>query len=77
MTNVVQFPGHTTQPDLAEKILGAAIDARLDKCIVIGRERDGGFWFSGNFSDSYEILYLLELAKKELLSMLSDFEDGK
>lgn len=73
MGDVVGFPGVTTQPDLPNKILRAAIKAKLEKCIVIGREQNGGFWFSGNFSDAYEILWLLEVAKREIL----DLAEGK
>lgn len=72
MTNVIDFPGKTTNDDLPSRILRAAVEADLDKCIVIGREKDGTFWFSGNFSDAYEILWLLEEAKRELVALVEE-----
>ena len=72
---IIEFTGLTTQDSYAEKILRAAIDANLDKCVVVGREQNGNLWFSGNHSDAYEILFLLEFAKRELLSILCDDEE--
>lgn len=72
--NIIAFPGIATKDDYTEKILRAALDADLEKAIVVGREQNGNFWFSGNFSDAYEIIFLLEMAKKELLDLFDEEE---
>lgn len=66
--DIVAFTGLTKADHKPEQILQAAIDADLSTVVVVGREMDGSFWFSGNKSDAYEVLWLLELAKRNLLA---------
>ena len=67
-SNVVPFPGMTKISHRPEQILRAAIDADLDTVIVLGHTKSGEFWFSGNKSDAFEALWLLERAKPVLLA---------
>ena len=63
---VVEFPGTTTVHEPAEKLLEKAKDWGLHDALVLG-QADGQFMFGGNMGDSAEILWLLELAKKQIL----------
>jgi hypothetical protein len=67
--NVVPFPGSTTLPVPARQTLESAIDADLDEVLVIGWQGND-LYFAGNTSDTREILWLLEKAKKWLLEQI-------
>ncbi len=67
--NVTEFPGITTAPIPAAKILAGASGQGLTDCIVIGWKKDGRLFFSSTTAEGSEVLWLLEQAKLELLEM--------
>jgi hypothetical protein len=68
--NVVPFPGETTLPVPARKTLEHAIAANLGHVLVIGWQGNGDLYFAGNTSDTREIIWLLEKARKWLLEQV-------
>jgi hypothetical protein len=67
--NVVPFPGETTLPVPARKTLEHALDVDLDQVLVIGWQGND-LYFAGNTSDTREIIWLLEKARKWLLEQV-------
>lgn len=70
--NVIAFPGVTTLDIEPSKVLSSAIEQDLDSAIVIGRDKDGSLYFAASGGDAFETLWLLEIAKRELLRMGED-----
>jgi hypothetical protein len=53
----------------AERVLQAAIDARVETVVVLGYDADGEFYFASTKGDGGEVIWLMEIAKKKLLEM--------
>lgn len=70
VTNVIPLPVITTLDLDAERVLGGAINSTLQSCIVLGYDADGEFYFSATMADGGEALWLLELAKLNLLKAI-------
>lgn len=66
MGNIEQFPDITCIKEHADDTLEKA-KGQMDRVIFIGFSENDEFIFGGSFSEVPEILFLLELAKKELL----------
>lgn len=65
--SVVPFPGITILPEPANSVLQKAIEhAQLDDVLILGWNWEGEFWFSGNTSDTGNILILLAKARKQI-----------
>lgn len=69
MSNVVELDTVTTIPVPAERILKKAMAEGLDTAVVIGWDKDGDFYLASSKPDGPDVLWLLEVAKKELLSV--------
>lgn len=67
--NVVILPVATRLDIPAERVLNGALDADLDRCFVIGRTRDGEFYFASTTSDGGTVIWDMEIAKSELLKI--------
>ena len=60
----------TTTLDLdAERVLQAAIDAKLKQVWVIGEDAAGGLYFSSSTSDGGNALWWMEKAKHTLMEI--------
>ena len=60
----------TTTLDLdVERVLQAAIDAKLKQVWVIGENTDGGLYFSSSVSDGGNALWWMEKAKRALMEI--------
>ena len=68
MADVVQWRGVTRLYGDPRKVLAEARDAGLDTAIVIGRTMEGKLYFHSSTPDGGDVLWLVELTKKALLS---------
>lgn len=69
MGELIRLPVITrlnTNPDL---VLQSAIDAGLDKVIVIGYDKDGDEYWASSIADGGECLWIIERFKKALLEV--------
>ena len=64
---IIAFPGETKNDIPPAQILQAALNAELEVVVTVGRHPDGTLWLSSSTADAYEILWLLETGKKQLL----------
>lgn len=53
-----------------QRVAQAAVDAQLERVIVIGRTADGEFYFASSKSDGGEVLWELETARLKLMGAL-------
>lgn len=68
--NILTFDGVTRLDLSAERILQAAIDAKIESAVVLGYDADGEFYFASTKADGGEVIWLMEIAKKKLLEMM-------
>jgi hypothetical protein len=68
MGDVIYFPGETSLDIPADRVLLPAVDADLEQVIVIGRYKDGEFYFAGTTSDVTLTNWLIDKAKKTVMS---------
>lgn len=54
------------------KVLAGAEMANLDEVVIIGYNKDGGFYFASSKASGPEILWSLEYAKKKLLAIVDE-----
>lgn len=52
-----------------KQILEQAVEARLNDVVVLG-ESDNGFYLAASTGELFEVLLLLEVAKKRILEMV-------
>lgn len=71
MGDVVSFGGITTVPEPADDILQRAVGQDLELVMVVGW-KDGELWFSGNRSETGDLLLCLELAKQEVMKAATE-----
>lgn len=64
---VTVLPVITTLDLDVERVLQAAIDAKLTYVLVIGQDAEGGLYFASSKSDGGEVLWWMEKAKKALM----------
>ncbi len=69
MAEVLTYTGVTTLDCPAERILDLAAKADLDAAVVVGWTKDGEFYFASSVADGPEVLWLIEIAKKKLLTI--------
>lgn len=68
MGSLKMFPGITPldhDPDVMLKLA----QGNLSEVVILGYDKDGKFFFSSNKADGGHILWLIELAKHELLNL--------
>jgi hypothetical protein len=65
--NVVILPVVTRLDIPAERVLSAALAADLDGVVVIGRQKNGAYYFSSSIADAGDVLLQLEWAKAALM----------
>jgi hypothetical protein len=66
--NVVILPVMTRLDCPPERILDAAKEAGLTEATVVGYDADGNFYFASSKASGAEVLWTLEIAKRELLN---------
>lgn len=66
---VTVLPVITSLDIPVERVLNAAITADLQEVMLIGRRKDGEFYFAASFGDGGTVLWLMERAKIELMKV--------
>lgn len=51
----------------SEKVLTSALAKDLDASVVLGWDKSGEFYFASSYAAGPEVLWLLELAKAQLI----------
>ena len=69
MGEVIIMEGVTRLDLPPERILESAITVGLTDAIVIGWYKEGELYFASSISGGADVLWLLEIAKKELLDI--------
>lgn len=69
---ILPFSGPTCLDIPAEKVLRAALDARVAHAVIVGEGADGSFYFASGVADAGHTLLLLEKAKKQLLDLVDE-----
>ena len=69
MGEVVILGGVTTLDIPAERVLNGGLEADLKDAVLIGRDQNGELYFAGTTSDAAKIVWLMEVAKIELLKL--------
>ncbi len=72
MGEVVELPVDTCLPLPSDRLLQAAIDGEVRDVVIVGYAMDGSLWFSSADPDVGHVLWLLELAKRDLLNRYGD-----
>jgi hypothetical protein len=67
--NLRLFPGVTPLNHDPDVMLELAKNAKLDEVVILGFDKDGEFFFSSNKSDGGGVLWLLEMARHELMKL--------
>lgn len=67
-SNLRLFPGITVNDHDPDVMLELA-KGSLSSVVVLGYDKEGGFFFSSNLADGGAVVWLLELAKKQLLEI--------
>lgn len=65
--NVIILPVATRLDIPPKRVLDAASAEDLDRVVVIGRKKDGSYYFSSSTADGGEVLWQMERAKLALL----------
>jgi len=68
MVKVLEFTGPSRLDLPASKVLRRAAENDLSDVIVIGRTAEGHLYFHASQADGADVLWLMELTKKHLLS---------
>ena len=62
--------GNITRLDLpTDRVMDAAKEHCTDGVVVLGFDDDGDFYFASSIADGGSVLWLMELAKKQLLEI--------
>lgn len=69
MGKVINLPVITRLDLQPERVLQAAIDEKMSAAVIIGYDKDDGFYFASSLADGGDVLWLLETAKKALLAV--------
>jgi hypothetical protein len=72
MGEVVSLGVQTSLDIPPDKVLQGALDEGMAAAVVIGWDKDDGFYFASSDASVGEVLVLLELAKKRLLVEYED-----
>ncbi len=68
MTAEIYLYKGITKLDLpADRVCNAAAEKDLAGVLIIGHDKDGELYFASTYADGGHALWLMELAKKELL----------
>lgn len=71
---VIDFPGSTVLPVPVPKVLGGALEANLERVVVIGIQADGAFYIAGSEGTAAEALLTMERARRRLIDSIEEGE---
>jgi hypothetical protein len=52
-----------------EKVLNKAADVKFLDVVILGFDEEGDFYFAASSADGGDVLWLLEMAKKQLMEV--------
>ncbi len=67
MSNVIDFRGKSSLDVPPENILNKALGEELETIFIVGRLKNGDIYLGSSTPDGGDLLWLLEIAKKEIL----------
>ncbi len=67
--NVIPFTGATTADLKPDAVLEGAV-GKVENCIVIGDNFEGGLYFASSLSKAKDISWLLEKARRRLMQVV-------
>lgn len=70
--NVVRFTGLTRLDTPVESVIQEAAEAELVEVVVIGFDKDGGFYLTSSKADGGAVMWLLAMAQRLRLDMAID-----
>lgn len=71
MGDVIPLGGITRLELPVNRVLDSAKD-KLEGVVLMGYDKDGGYYFASTYADGSEVLWLLEKLKKTLLAVGDD-----
>jgi hypothetical protein len=71
LAEVSVLPVVTTLDVNVDRILQAALDAKLSQVVIVGLDADGEFYFCSSKADGGDVLWELEKAKLKLLGAIA------
>lgn len=75
MGDVVNLNMVTRYDIPAERVLAAAVDAGLQRVVVMGYDADGQEYFASSIADGGTVLWLAERMKLALLRQGDEYDD--
>jgi hypothetical protein len=73
--NVIYLNEVTTEDIPPERVIGAALDAKLSVAIVIGRRPDGSIYFASSTGDVKEAHWLVSVVATNIITSYTTLED--
>jgi hypothetical protein len=73
--NVIYINEATTEDIPPERVVGAALDAKLSVAIVIGRRPDGSIYFASSTGDVKEAHWLVSVVATNIVTSYTSLED--
>jgi hypothetical protein len=67
--NVVNLDVVTCIDVPVDRVIDGAKEAGLDVAVVVGYHKNGDLYFASSLTDGGDVLWLLEIAKKQLLEL--------
>lgn len=77
MSNVITLPCITTHNLPAERVLNGALEADLAGVVVLGYDKEGKPYFASSYADGGDVMWLMELLKRELLNTADAIARGE
>lgn len=65
--NIIEFPGYTVVEIPVETVLDGAKDQDIDHLVIMGRKKDGAYYFASSTSDAKDMMWICEKFKQALL----------
>lgn len=69
---IINFSGVTSLDMPPDRILGAAIEAKLAEVVIVGIDVDGNEYFASSQADAGNVVWHLERAKWRLMRQVDD-----
>ena len=69
---VINLPCITRLDIDPKRVLSAALDKELSGVFVMGYTAEGEVYFASSYADGGTVMWLMELAKKQLLQIAED-----
>lgn len=73
MSNVTRFTGITKLDINPDLLLQEAI-GKLDSCVIIGYDKEGGEYFASSVADGGDVVWHLERVKHKLMKVADDWQ---